>query len=316
MSNAEIDVKEMGLPDEYFIDCGEGYKRYPDLPKKPPLSQTVMQRQFQLLGYLLPKFMAQKAYDMYFYSPAITYSEEEKAVYDTAEKSFFEYDGDQMAAYKWGNGPKKALVMHGWRGHACQFYHYIPRLVEQGYTVYGIDGPNHGSSKGKGRFSNLWVTGMALIEFLKIENHKYDLVFSHSGGSIALLFALEKHLKADYFMLMSSYADLQQVMQLQMSEKMKFPEKLIQEIYRICETRFGSDAWEKCNVANYFTKHNLKGMLIHDEGDKEVPYSEAKRMREVWPDATFLKTNGLGHRRILKNERLANYIFEILQEKL
>ncbi|MPZ89165.1 MAG: hypothetical protein GEU81_14075 [Nitriliruptorales bacterium] len=42
-------------------------------------------------------------------------------------------------------------------------------------------------------------------------------------------------------------------------------------------------------------------LLIHDRGDAEVGHEEVARLAEIWPAATLLATEGLGHHRILRH---------------
>jgi hypothetical protein len=49
---------------------------------------------------------------------------------------------------------------------------------------------------------------------------------------------------------------------------------------------------------------------VHDEQDKEIPFSDALALEKAIPNATILKTNGLGHRRILRDRTTASVIAE------
>ena len=43
-------------------------------------------------------------------------------------------------------------------------------------------------------------------------------------------------------------------------------------------------------------------LVAHDAGDNETPFEAARELAEVWPAGRFLATQGLGHRRILKEK--------------
>ncbi|NBS18600.1 MAG: hypothetical protein EBS74_02275, partial [Flavobacteriia bacterium] len=59
---------------------------------------------------------------------------------------------------------------------------------------------------------------------------------------------------------------------------------------------------------------NIKAnsLLIHDENDKEVGFDQALQIKKQLSNATFLPTQNLGHRRILRDqkvvEQIANFI--------
>ena len=43
----------------------------------------------------------------------------------------------------------------------------------------------------------------------------------------------------------------------------------------------------------------MPGLVVHDEGDDSVPFSEAVALVDGWPRARLLRTQGLGHRKVL-----------------
>ena len=42
-------------------------------------------------------------------------------------------------------------------------------------------------------------------------------------------------------------------------------------------------------------------LLLHDEGDREVPFEDARTFVQAWPGAKLVVTSGLGHRAILRD---------------
>jgi hypothetical protein len=45
--------------------------------------------------------------------------------------------------------------------------------------------------------------------------------------------------------------------------------------------------------------------MIHDRGDRLVPWKQGTAFARGWPGARLFSTRGLGHRRILQDERVA-----------
>jgi pimeloyl-ACP methyl ester carboxylesterase len=43
----------------------------------------------------------------------------------------------------------------------------------------------------------------------------------------------------------------------------------------------------------------LPALIIHDHDDRDVSWHEGEAIARAWPHARFLRTEGLGHRRIL-----------------
>ena len=46
----------------------------------------------------------------------------------------------------------------------------------------------------------------------------------------------------------------------------------------------------------------VPALIVHDRDDREVPFHDAERLTARWPGAHFYPTEGLGHRRILKDD--------------
>ena len=49
-------------------------------------------------------------------------------------------------------------------------------------------------------------------------------------------------------------------------------------------------------------------LLVHDENDRDVPIAHARLMKELYPEAQTIFTDGLGHTRILRNDMVINRI--------
>ena len=47
-------------------------------------------------------------------------------------------------------------------------------------------------------------------------------------------------------------------------------------------------------------------LVFHDRDDAEVPWSDGAAIAGAWPGARLVTTAGLGHRRILRDERVVS----------
>jgi len=57
-----------------------------------------------------------------------------------------------------------------------------------------------------------------------------------------------------------------------------------------------------------------KGLLLHDEDDADISWHNGKEIADAWPDVVFIKTRGLGHRRIIHDEVVINHIIKFLDD--
>jgi pimeloyl-ACP methyl ester carboxylesterase len=46
---------------------------------------------------------------------------------------------------------------------------------------------------------------------------------------------------------------------------------------------------------------SVPALVIHDADDVSVPWQQGEMIAAAWPGARFMKTQGLGHGRILRN---------------
>jgi len=57
---------------------------------------------------------------------------------------------------------------------------------------------------------------------------------------------------------------------------------------------------------------SVPALVVHDRGDREVPFHDAERLVARWPNATLLATDGIGHRRILKDDDVIRRVVEFV----
>ena len=54
-------------------------------------------------------------------------------------------------------------------------------------------------------------------------------------------------------------------------------------------------------------------LVFHDRTDREVTMDEVERMTDAWPDAELRLTEGLGHRRILRDPQILRQAVEFVE---
>jgi pimeloyl-ACP methyl ester carboxylesterase len=97
----------------------------------------------------------------------------------------------------------------------------------------------------------------------------------------------------------------------QFGDALDLPRRVVAEIQGTIERRFGRplDAYRLssllCNV-------DADLMLIHDRQDRMVDYTNALEIHDALPHATFIATEGLGHRRVLADEAILAKIVDFV----
>jgi len=69
------------------------------------------------------------------------------------------------------------------------------------------------------------------------------------------------------------------------------------------EERFAT-RWSDLDMARLAPRLSASALVIHDREDRMVPWRKGASFARAWPGARFFSTEGLGHRRILADERV------------
>lgn len=215
-----------------------------------------------------------------------------KQFLDTATQFTFKSKGEDIQGYQWGNGPTKILFLHGWQSHTFRWKKYIEAFSKEEYTLYAIDAPAHGLSKGK--YANIPLYSEALKAFLE-RSGAMDTVIAHSMGSFSTLHLLYHHSQFDIrkVILLGSPGEANDFI----SFYKKFTglnDRTFKYIIEYLVKVFG-EAPEYFSAPKFATALKVPGLIIHDEADEEAPYAHAQRIHSAWPQSQLITTQGFGH---------------------
>lgn len=207
-----------------------------------------------------------------------------------------EGDGPTLNGYVGGTGPVVVLV-HGWAGRAADWRHLAADLIGAGWRVVVPDLPGHGMTPG--RRTDLFELGRAVSAVL--DHERPAAVVTHSMGFPATMLALEDggH-RPDTLVALAPGRRIAHAVD-GFARRAALPAGLAEELRRALEQRFGPDIWHVLDVDRVLPLLQADGLVIHDVDDDEVPLSDAQQIAAGWPGAELVTTEGLGHRRILRD---------------
>ena len=269
------------------------------------LSKKMMVSSLRYLSPVIPRTAAKWAEELFLTPVRVPRPESEKAWYESARKYFL---NNGIAAYEWGptGGPLVALV-HGWSGRGTQMGAFAEPLVQRGYRVIAFDGPAHGSSIGQQ--TNVGAYAQFLIDAQK-ELGSFKAVIAHSFGAGCSVVSVSRGLKTEKLVLVagpSRYAvvvgHFTKMIGLSRSATKYFHKSLAQKV--------GMKA-EDLNIGNIGNSISVSAMIVHDREDKEVTFASAEEMKRSWPHVKLLATEGLGHRRILKDRSVTEQVAQFI----
>jgi pimeloyl-ACP methyl ester carboxylesterase len=216
-----------------------------------------------------------------------------------AKKFTLQIGGKKIQGYSWGNAKEYVLLIHGWAGRTTQFRRFIKPLKAANFKVIGFDGPAHGNSQGKK--TNI----LEFEETLKKIYEKFGVpvaIVAHSFGGVATLYATMNGLPLKKLINIASPTIGDEVIKTYLRavngswETGKFFKSYMVKTYGKSFDEFSS---------LYFIErlpHPIDLLLVHDENDKEVIIQHSEELAKRYPYAMLVRTKGLGHTRILKDD--------------
>lgn len=201
-----------------------------------------------------------------------------------------------LSAYRWGTTGPTVLLVHGWEGRGTQLGAFIEPLLAAGRQVVALDAPAHGDSPGKATHVLEYAAALRAVA-----GHIADLegVVAHSFGVAAVAIALDEGLPARRVVLIAGPASVRDVIERFISLVGLRPPVAESFNARIV-ARVGRTP-EELEIATIGPRMRAPALVFHDPEDAEVPYSDALKIAERWPDARLRTVYGEGHRRILRS---------------
>ncbi|HET7747339.1 MAG TPA: alpha/beta fold hydrolase [Vicinamibacteria bacterium] len=239
-----------------------------------------------------------------FFTPAPAARGLDADVVRSGRASDLVVDGHAVRAYAWGRGPMVALV-HGWSGTAGQVARALmPALVERGYGVVAFDAPGHGRSGG--RMSSLPQFGRAL-RAVDREFGPLAAVVGHSLGTAAIALAVDEGLSAERVVMIAPAAD-PGAWGPAFAEAAGFTRSVMERVYRRAERRLAIRWSDFSPMTPMVSRIEAPLLVVHDRDDRETPWEDGEAVAAAAPRGTLVLTQGLGHRRILRDRDLAETI--------
>ena len=260
------------------------------------------------LSYVSPSRAAEKGFNLFCRPFRVPTNDKQRAFFNSAHKFTIDHEGFEVQGYRWGNGPRKILFLHGWQSHTYRWKPYVEALSANDYTVYSLDAPGHGLSSGNFLSVPLYSS---LIEKFISQHNDVHAVIGHSLGGFSLLYSFYRQpLPVDRMILLAPPGEAGDFIAafkktLGVSDRtVKLVVENFARRYQVTPDFFSS--------RRFAEKVNVKGLIIHDEDDQEAPYHYSLPLREIWKQSRLVTTKGYGHN--LKSASVVKEVVEFIQE--
>ncbi len=263
-----------------------------------PLKFRLLLGTFGILSRVAPSIAARFAAHMFFRTRRPAFSERTMRVLESGQSRTVRVGQSRIATWRWGAGPI-VLLVHGWNGRGAQMGHFVEPLVSSGYTVIAFDQPGHGDSSGRTGHLPLFAS---IIGGLQAEFGPFEGIIAHSLGGMASTVALHDGLHAERLVFLAPPEDPARFLRLA-ANQLGVSDELLARIQRLIEKRAGRQM-ESLTGRALAPSIATPLLVIADSDDREVPWEVTARLVEAWPTVSVLRTEGLGHSRILRDQQV------------
>jgi pimeloyl-ACP methyl ester carboxylesterase len=201
----------------------------------------------------------------------------------------------ELPIYSWGSGPT-VLLVHGWEGRGSQMSAFVPALVKAGYRALAVDMPGHGDAQPA--LSSAIDFARALAALIP-QLPDLTAIIGHSMGAAATALAYTMVPIEARLVLVSPPRGPRGFLDM-FKGFLKLNERTSAALERRLLRRFGRSV-DSIDIALTGRQVQVPTLVIHDRGDKEVAFSHGQLYAATLPSAQLLATEGLGHRRVLRD---------------
>ena len=296
MTNTFSPAHDYFLTDEAAARA-EPRLRYPS----PPAGLRWLRLQLRILSAVAPELAFRQAWQLFCTPRRLPLKDWEAPVLAKARRRTVPSQTGPIAVYEWGTATAPAVVLvHGWEHRASFWRAWVEPLVAAGYRVVALDGPAHGASAGK---QTTLMSFAGAVQAVVDTVGEVRAIVAHSFGAASVaglpvrlpgavplprLVLLSAPLSpravagrfADFLFLSNDFVD-------------RFAEYVRQATGRPAESFAVAVAGPGTGAE--------KVLVLHDEDDEIIPFSEGLQIAAAWPGVELRATRGLGHNRILRD---------------
>lgn len=274
------------------------------------LAIKYVRAKFKVLSSLSKKNAAEKAFQL-FCTPQHRNNKALPPVFEKAEKLHFSFEGNTVRGYRWNHpSEKKILILHGFESSVINFDRYVKPLIKKGYEVLAFDAPAHGRSSGKTINAPLYKN---LIHHV---NNTYGPVhnfIAHSFGGLAVsLFLEETQHDENYKLVLIAPATETKTAVDHFFRFLKLDNGVRKEFDEVIAKTGGHPA-EWYSIGRAAGNIKAQVLFLQDTQDDMTPLSDVKPvMDKNYPNFHFVISEGLGHRRIYRDNNSFKTIINFL----
>lgn len=228
----------------------------------------------------------------------------------TQEEFLVESLGKRVTLHRARNDGERLLLVHGWNGRSSQFHRMAALLHDHGFDITAVDLPGHGKSP----MSNTNLPESAdVIGSISDSHGPFHALISHSFGVPASLNAVRLGAEFEKLVMISSgFFELEPTFEAFIGLFRLDEKEYTKRMFKLGESIYGTSA-EEFAPSQFAGRIETEALILHCEDDREVPKDIAERLHEEMPNSQLHLTEGLGHRRILRDDDVTRRIILFIE---
>jgi len=253
-----------------------------------------------------PRFAGKMALNLFSRPRRIKLKELQKDFLMTAFIEDVEYENLSIMTYRWLGKKDTILLAHGWESNSFRWKPLIEKLKALDYNVVALDAPAHGRSSGK------IFNAILYSECINVVAKKFNakIIIGHSVGGMAAAFFQHKYQlqSLEKLILIGAPSNFVGVFSRYV-KMMSYNNRVSKTMNNLIFERFNNKP-DYFNSARLSESITAKGLIIHDELDQIIPFTDAKDYESFYKNSTLITTKGYGHG--MKSDEVHNHIIDFV----
>ncbi|MEP3837926.1 MAG: alpha/beta hydrolase [Algibacter sp.] len=261
-----------------------------------------------LIGVFTPKIAAKLAILLFSTPKKGKITPKESAYLKAANQEQIFFQNISINTYHWKGDKDTILLAHGWESNTFRWKDLIEELKVLNYNIIAMDAPGHGASTGKTFNAIMYADCINVV----VKKFNIQTIIGHSVGGMATVFFQYKYqIKSiEKLVLLGAPANFTGVLN-RYADMMGYSNRVIKALDDYILKHYN-------NLPEYFAPSvfskeiSVKGLIIHDEKDRIIPFNDGLKFKENYVNANFLATTGFGHG--LKSKPVYQNILDFLND--
>jgi len=274
-------------------------------------SAATLGRILNAASYVSPRLAGRYAFPLFIRTgPRTPVRPAEQPVHEQAAVDHLTVDGKKLAVYRWGQGGRRVLLMHGFGGRASNMAAFAVGLQGFGMEAVAFDNFGHGDSTGD---RATIVDVAAAVRVVADKYGPFYAIIAHSFGGLCAYHAVRGGVSVERMVTVGAVGEFDYLPEW-FSGQLGLRPAITQELRRRSEDYFRheTDIWQRFSATYHADDWTVPLLVIHDENDKEINVAQGRKIAAAYRQAEYVETKGLGHRRILGDQGVVSAALEFV----